>query len=125
VSEAELVTSVRQAAAVCNVSPPVVRRWSLLGLISGPPWTLEELHEVRDCTDPETRRRGTHAAHGTITRWNAGCSCPDCRKFQSEDARARGRRRAQARLPAVDPGAEIRGASLLPQLNSRRVIGDK
>jgi hypothetical protein len=97
-SEAELVTSVRQAAAVCNVSPPVVRRWNFLGLIPDPPWTLE--HKVRDSTDPETRRRGTHAAHGTITRWNAGCSCADCRKFQSEDARARGRRRAQARLAA-------------------------
>src|SRR5688572_4696289 len=33
VSEHELVTSVRHAAAVCNVSPTVVRRWLYLGLI--------------------------------------------------------------------------------------------
>jgi hypothetical protein len=51
-SEADRVASVRQAAAVCNVTPPVVRRWLSLGLISGPPWTLQQLHQVRDLTDP-------------------------------------------------------------------------
>ena len=35
------VFSVRQAAAACNVSPPVVRRWLSLGLLSAPPWTVE------------------------------------------------------------------------------------
>ena len=44
-SEAELVTSVRQAAAVCDVSPPVVGRWISLGLIPGPPWTEQQLHK--------------------------------------------------------------------------------
>jgi hypothetical protein len=94
------VFSVRQAAAACNVSPPVVRRWISLGLIPGPPWTFKQLQEVRDLTDPEGRRRGTRATHGTITRWNAGCSCSKCRQFQSDEARARGRRSAQERLPA-------------------------
>jgi hypothetical protein len=42
----------------------------------------------------------------TIARWNAGCSCAQCHQFQSEDARARGRRRAQARLP-VDVRQEL------------------
>jgi hypothetical protein len=100
VSRSEEVTSVRQAAAVCDVSPPVVRRWLTLDLIPGPPWTVQQLHEVRDLTDPEGRRRGTRAAHGTITRWNAGCSCSRCRLFQSDYARTRGRRSAQERLPA-------------------------
>jgi hypothetical protein len=95
----EQVISVRQAAAVCNVSPPVVRRWLSLGLIPGPPWTRAQLLEARDLTDPEGRRRGNRGAHGTITRWNAGCSCARCRQFQSETARARGRVRAQKRLP--------------------------
>jgi hypothetical protein len=99
VSEAALITSVRQAAA-CNVSPPVERRWLSLGLIAEPPWTVERVQKVRDLTDPEGRRRGKRAAHGTITRWNAGCSCAECRRLQSDDARARGRRRAQERLPA-------------------------
>jgi hypothetical protein len=94
------VISVRQAAAVCNVSAPVVRRWLSLGLIPPPPWTLEQLEEVRDLTDPEGRRQGTRAAHGTMARWNAGCSCAECRQLQSDEARARGRRKAQDRLPA-------------------------
>ena len=93
------VMSIRQAAAVCNVSAPVVRRWLTLGLIPGPPWTLQQLEEVRDRTDPAGRRRGSRAAHGTMARWNAGCSCAECRQFQSDEARARGRARAQERLP--------------------------
>jgi hypothetical protein len=98
VSRREQVTSVGQAAAVCNGSPPVVLRWLSLGLIPAPPWTQAQLLEVRDQTDPEGRR-GNRGAHGTITRWNAGCSCTRCRQFQSETARARGRSRAQQRLP--------------------------
>ena len=99
-SRSEEITSVRQAAAACNVSGPVVRRWLTLGLIPEPPWTLEQLEEVRGLTDPERRRRGTRAAHGTMARWNAGCSCAQCRQLQSDEARARGRARAQERLPA-------------------------
>ena len=36
-SEADRVTSVRQAAAVFNVTPPIVRRWPSLGLIPRSP----------------------------------------------------------------------------------------
>jgi hypothetical protein len=72
VSQADQVTSVREAAAVCNVTPPVVRRWLSLGLITEPPWTLQQLHQVRDETDPQGRRRGPRVAHGTMTRWNEG-----------------------------------------------------
>ena len=57
VREARLITSVRQAAAASGVSPPVVRRWLTLGLIPGPPWTTQQLHEVRDLTDPQGRGR--------------------------------------------------------------------
>ena len=77
----------------------VIRRWLSLGLIPGPPWTQAQLLEIRDLTDPEGRRRGNRGAHGTITRWNAGCSCTRCRRYQSEAARARGRSQAQQRLP--------------------------
>ena len=58
-----------------------------------------QLLEVRDLTDPGGPRRGNRGAHGTITRWNAGCSCTRCRRYQSDAARARGRTRAQQRLP--------------------------
>ena len=50
----------------CRVAtPPVVRRWLSLGLITEPPWTLQQLHHVRDETDPQGRRRGPQVAHGT------------------------------------------------------------
>jgi hypothetical protein len=65
------VFSVRRAAAACNVSPPVVRRWLQLGLLSAPPWTVEQLR-VRDVTDPQHHRLGSSAAHGTMARWNFG-----------------------------------------------------
>jgi hypothetical protein len=86
---------------VCNVTPPVVRRWLSLGLIPGPPWTVEQLHEVRDMTDPQGRRRGPRVAHGTMTRWNEGSSCTRCRQAQNDASRARRRARAQKRLPAA------------------------
>jgi hypothetical protein len=44
------ILSVRQAAAARNVSPPVVRRWFLLGLLSAPPWTVEQLWSDRNLT---------------------------------------------------------------------------
>jgi hypothetical protein len=58
-----------------------------------------QLHEVRDVTDPEGRRRGPQAAHGTLTRWLEGCDCDRCREAQNDAARARFRRNAQTRLP--------------------------
>jgi hypothetical protein len=82
-SQANQIASVRQAAAVCNVTPPVVRRWLFLGLITEPPWTLQQLHQVRDETDPQGRRRGPQVAHGTMTRWNEGCSCTRCHEAQN------------------------------------------
>jgi hypothetical protein len=100
VSRPEEVTSVRQAAAVCNVTPPVVRRWLSLGLLTGPPWTLQQLHQIRDETDPEGRRRGPQVPHGTLTRWLEGCDCDQCREAQTDAARARFRRKAQERFPA-------------------------
>lgn len=87
------VSLVRQAAAICNVTQLVVRRWLSLGLLPEPPWTLKQL----DLTDPVGRRRGSRAAHGTMARWNAGCSCTKCRRMRSDAARARGR--GKSRLP--------------------------
>ena len=99
-SRPEEITSIRQAAAVCNVTPPVVRRWLSLGLITDPPWTLQQLQQVRDETDPQGRRRGPQVPHGTLTRWLEGCDCDRCREAQNDAARARFRRKAQERLPA-------------------------
>jgi hypothetical protein len=62
------------------------------------PWTLQQLHQVRDETDPEGRRRGPQVAHGTMTR-SEGSGCTRCHQAQNDAARARFRRKAQARLP--------------------------
>jgi hypothetical protein len=62
------VSSVRQAAAVCDVTPPVVRRWISLGLIPQLPWAVEQLQRIRGETGPEGRRRGPQVAHGTPAR---------------------------------------------------------
>jgi hypothetical protein len=92
-TETDQVTSIRQAAAVCNVTPPAVRRWLFLGLITEPPWTLQHLHQVRDETDPQGRRCGPQVAHGTLARWLEGCDCDECREAQNDASR-----------PADEPG---------------------
>jgi hypothetical protein len=49
-------------------------------------------------TDPQARRRGPQAAHGTL-RWLEGCDCDGCCEAQNDAARERFRRKAQERLP--------------------------
>jgi hypothetical protein len=44
---------------------------------------MQQLHNVRDMTDPQGRRRGPQLAHGMMTRWNEGCSCTRCRQAQT------------------------------------------
>jgi hypothetical protein len=61
---------------------------------------LEQLHEVRDMTDPQGRRRGPQVPHGTLNRWLEGCDCDRCHEAQNDAARARFLRKAQKRLPA-------------------------
>ena len=128
----QLITSVRQAAAACKVTHPVVRRWVALGLLPSPPWTVQQLHEVRDLTDPGGRRNGSRAPHGTMARWNAGCSCAECRRLQSDAARQRGRAKPQARLPlkvrhkllqAIYAGQQFRPALRDLGLTSNQVFG--
>jgi hypothetical protein len=60
---------------------------------------MQQLHEVRDMTDPQGRRRGPQAAHGTQTRWLEGCDCDGCHEAHNDAARACFRRKAQERLP--------------------------
>jgi hypothetical protein len=99
VSRPEQVTSVRQAAAVCNVSPAVVRRW-LSRVDAGAAMDASATVGGSRPHNSRGRRRGNRGAHGTITRWNAGCSCTRCCQYQSDTARARGRARLQQRLSA-------------------------
>ena len=71
-SEARQVTSIRGAAFVCGVSPFIVRGWMNRGLLSEPPWTLQQLRQDSGIAEPADQPQ---AAHGSTARWNAGCSC--------------------------------------------------
>jgi hypothetical protein len=42
----ELVSTIRKAAAACNVAPPVIRRWIKRGWLPKPPWTLQLLEAI-------------------------------------------------------------------------------
>jgi hypothetical protein len=95
-SKLELITSVRQGAAACNVSHFVMLGWIRRGLLPEPPWTPQQLYAIRDKAG---RGRGSKAAHGSTARWNDGCSCATCRRAHSDIARATKRTKAQARLP--------------------------
>jgi hypothetical protein len=96
VKETDLVTSIRGAASVCGVSPFIVRGWMSRGLLSEPPWTLQQLRQASGIAEPADQ---PEAAHGSTARWNAGCGCATCRQAHSDDARARKRAKADERLP--------------------------
>jgi len=130
VGQAELVTSKRQAAA-CNVTPIVVRGRIVRKWLREPPWTVQQLHDVRDLSDPDGRLRGPGAAHGTQTRWTQGCSCDLC-KAKTDAVRGNGRREAHKRLPveerqqlldAISAGRPVRAPVKDLGLTSHQVWG--
>ena len=63
--QAELVSSLRQAAEACNVTPIVVRRWIASGWLHQPRWTLRQIHEVihlgHQRIRMDRREQGEHA----------------------------------------------------------------
>ena len=83
---------------------------------------LQQLLQVRDLTDPERRRRGSEAPHGTRTCWSSSCSCAACRGAQAAAARAQRQVRANKRLPV-----EVREqflAAIHAGRPFRQVLGD-
>jgi hypothetical protein len=90
------------------------------------------LHQARDETDPQGRRRGPQVPHGTLTRWLEGCDCDPCRLAMNAATKARGRARAQRRLPvevrqqlldAIHAGQPFRAVLRDLGLTSNRVWG--
>jgi hypothetical protein len=112
----DLVQSVRRAAAVTGVSPTTVRAWIAQDRLGDPPWTAEHLLTVRDTPDDRAgRRAGVHSAHGTESRWVAGCNCALCTAENRRHARDYVRTKAQARLPV-----ETRAALLAALAGGKR-----
>ena len=95
-SEAEeLITSARQAAAVCGVTRFAVRAWIDRDLIPEPPWTAKQLRQVCDTAELGP---GPQAPHGTRARWSHGCECDQCRQAQNTTVRTYERAKARDRL---------------------------
>jgi hypothetical protein len=112
----EQITSVRQAAAFCNVSRYIVLGWIGRGLLAEPPWTHQQLRQALAAAGPG---RDPQTPHGTRARWSHGCSCADCRRAHSDSLRAPGRARAQRRLPA-----DVR-QQLLEAIYARQPLGPR
>ena len=78
---------------------PIVVLRAIPGLISAAPWTLEQLNDVRDLTDPEGRWRGPQAVHGTLPAGWKGASATDVGKRRTTAPVHASGARPQARLP--------------------------
>jgi len=77
VGREQLVTSQRQAARLLHMRPSSVFYWRRIGLLGSAPWTLVELLAIKHRADAPNRTRGVKAAHGSLSRVGAGCTCPD------------------------------------------------
>jgi hypothetical protein len=75
---------------------------------AGPaPWTVAELLAIKHRPDAPNRRRGVRAAHGSLSRVGAGCTCPDCLEASAAWQRERERREAERQFPPEKRAALI------------------
>jgi hypothetical protein len=102
-AQAELVGSIREAAAACHVTPTVVRRWIARGWLPQPPRKLRQIHGVRDLSDLGRRLRESGAAYSSETRRMHGWSWDRCRKAKTDAVVAGDRRGVDKRLPVELP----------------------
>lgn len=97
----EVAWSVRAAGQAVGVHPTTVRRWIDRGDLAGaPPWAVKDLAVLRDRSAAAGRQRGLRAAHGTLSRYAAGCSCELCRAASAARQREREKALTDAGLPA-------------------------
>jgi hypothetical protein len=86
--------SCRKAAQAVGVASTTVERWVRIGYLGEGPWTLAQVRKAQNKAADNGRHGGIRAAHGTETRWRAGCPCDEC--LAAHNAHLRGSRRAQA-----------------------------
>lgn len=66
------------AARIVGVTPGTIRLWLDRGwLRTSGPWTAQQVRRAAERA-PHPGARGIQAAHGTPSRWRAGCPCDDC-----------------------------------------------
>ena len=74
-------------ARYAGVTPPTVRQWIEKGwLKASGPWTAGAV----DAAAQRSRQRagrGPQSAHGTASRWRAGCHCVACVEAHNADSR--------------------------------------
>jgi hypothetical protein len=104
----KVVTSVRQAAALCSVSRYIVLGWIGRGLLPEPSWTLGQLQQAQEAAGPRT---APHTPHGTRARWSHGCSCTECRRAHADTLRVswtgESARAASRHRPAAAPRCNL------------------
>lgn len=70
-----------------GVTPPTVRAWVEKGwLTASGPWTTADARAAA-ARSRQRAGRGAVAAHGTASRWRAGCSCEACRAAHNAESR--------------------------------------
>jgi hypothetical protein len=107
VGREQLATSQRQAARLLNMRPSSVFYWRRIGLLDPAPWTLAELLAIKHRADAPNRHRGVKAAHGSLSRVGAGCTCPECLAASAAWQRERERREAERQFPPEKRAALI------------------
>ncbi len=102
VEQEHRVATLQQAARLLNVSPNTIPEWRDTKKLGPAPWTASELWAVKNRPGAPPRRRGITSKHGTVSRFNVGCRCDQCRAAGAAYAREYERRRAEKQLqPAV------------------------
>lgn len=85
---AALSHSFADVARRAGVTPATVRTWVGKGwLAASGPWTAADVRAAA-ARSRQQAGRGSSAAHGTPSRWRAGCTCELCRAAHTEDTKA-------------------------------------
>lgn len=95
---AKMIGSRAQAADLLGISASTIDGWVRRGILSGGPWTEKHLRSV---AKKQGGKYGIRSAHGTASRWRAGCGCDRCLQAHNADTQNYRHRKARAHLDRV------------------------
>lgn len=80
----------RDAARRLDVSTLTIKKWVTAGVLPAPgPWTDAQLRDAQQkAWRSAAPRRRLSSAHGTPSRWRAGCDCDECRDAHNAEVRS-------------------------------------